>query len=104
MKNSPLPVILLVLLAVSTLFSLWMCWGTINRTRELRYGREEAGAIETKRRIGIALAGDAREYSKTHPDILPNRRRDGRTGSRHQQACHQIICHGRNSNQSPGTN
>jgi hypothetical protein len=63
--------ILLVLLAVSTLFSLWMCWSTINRTRELRYGREEATAIETKRRIGTALAADTREYSKTHPDILP---------------------------------
>ena len=71
MKNSPLPVILLVLLALSTLFSLWLCWGTINRTRELRFGREEAGAIETKRRIGTALAVDAREYGKTHPDILP---------------------------------
>ena len=63
--------ILLVLLAVSTLFSLWMCWGTINRTRELRYGREEANAIETKRRIGMSLAADAREYSKTHADMLP---------------------------------
>jgi hypothetical protein len=71
MKNSPLPMILLVVLAASALLSLILCWATIGRSRELGTLRYDSSIIETKRRIGGGLAADAMEYSKTHPDFVP---------------------------------
>jgi hypothetical protein len=71
MKNSPLPMILLVVLAASALVSLILCWAAIGRSRELGVLRYDTTIIETKRRIGGGLAADAVEYSKTHPDIMP---------------------------------
>ena len=71
MKNSPLPMILLVVLAASALLSLMLCWLTIGRSRELGTLRFDSNIIETKRRIGGGLAADALEYSKTHSDFIP---------------------------------
>jgi hypothetical protein len=71
MKNSPLPMILLVVLAGSAILSLALCCASIGRSRELRTLRFDVSNIETKRQIGIALATDALEYSKTHPDFEP---------------------------------
>jgi hypothetical protein len=71
MKNSPLPMILLVVLAASALLSLMLCWLTIGRSRELGTLRYDSSIIDTKRRIGGGLAADALEYSKTHSDIIP---------------------------------
>ena len=63
--------ILLVLLAGSALLSLGFCWASIGRSRELGALRYDTSIIETKRRIGTALATDAMEYSKTHAEIIP---------------------------------
>ena len=63
--------ILVVVLAFSALFSLVLCYAGINRSRELGSLRYDTSVIETKRRIGGALASDALEYSKTHPDYMP---------------------------------
>jgi hypothetical protein len=71
MKNSPLPMILLVVLAASALVSLILCWATIGRSRELGVLRYDTTVIETKRRVGGGLAADAIEYSKTHSDFIP---------------------------------
>src|SRR5258708_2067884 len=71
MKNSPLPMILLVVLAASALLSLALCWAGIGRSRELGVLRFDTNIIQTKRQIGGGLAADALEYSKTHPDYIP---------------------------------
>src|SRR5712691_8082251 len=71
MKNSPLPMILLVVLAASALLSLALCWASIGRSRELGALRFDTNIIQTKRQIGGGLAADALEYSKTHPDYMP---------------------------------
>ena len=63
--------ILLVVLAASALLSLGLCWASIGRSRELGTLRYDTSVIETKRKIGVALANDAMEYSKTHSDFLP---------------------------------
>ena len=63
--------ILLVVLAVSAFLSLGLCWASIGRSRELGSLRYDTSVIQTKRQIGTALAADAIEYSKTHPDIMP---------------------------------
>ena len=63
--------ILLVVLAASALLSLILCWASIGRSRELGLLRYDTSVIQTKRQIGTALATDAVEYSKTHPDFTP---------------------------------
>ena len=63
--------ILLVVLAASALLSLVLCWASIGRSRELGTLRYDTSVIETKRRIGTALATEAVEYSKTHADMIP---------------------------------
>jgi hypothetical protein len=71
MKNSPLTTILLAALALSAVASLVLCWLYIGNTRELRSMQETVGRINYFRQLSSALAGDAIEYSKTHPAIDP---------------------------------
>lgn len=63
--------ILLVVLAASALLSLGLCWASIGRSRELGTLHFQANGIQTKRQVGGALAADAVEFSKTHPDFIP---------------------------------
>jgi hypothetical protein len=71
MKNSPLTAILLGILVISALGSACLCWSYGKRARELRALQTSLSFINS-RNAGInALASDALEYSKTHPDINP---------------------------------
>jgi hypothetical protein len=71
MKNSPLTTILVGALALSALASLVLCWLYIGNTREMRSLQAMANQVNYFRQISSALAGDAIEYSKTHPAMNP---------------------------------
>ena len=71
MNKSPLPTILLAVLAVSALASVVLCWQYITNTRQLRQLNTSAAQINNNRAIINALATDAMEYSKRNPSIDP---------------------------------
>jgi hypothetical protein len=71
MNKSPLPTILLAVLAVSALASVVLCWQYISNTRQLRQLNTSAAQINNNRAIINALATDAMEYSKRNPSIDP---------------------------------
>jgi hypothetical protein len=71
MKNSPLTLILLGVLAVSTLASVVLCWLNISNTRELRSLQTQATLINNNKAFINALVSESMEYSKTHHDIDP---------------------------------
>jgi hypothetical protein len=71
MNKSPLPTILLAVLAVSALASVVLCWQYIGNTRQLRQLNTTAAQINNNRALVQALAADAVEYSKRNPAIDP---------------------------------
>jgi hypothetical protein len=71
MKNSPLSTILLVVLTLSALASVALCWLNISNTRELRTLQSQATLINNNRATINALVNDSMEYSKTHHEIDP---------------------------------
>ncbi len=71
MKNNPLTTVLLVMLTISALLSLGLCWLYISNTRELRSIQMQATIINNNRAVINALANDTVEYSKKHPAIDP---------------------------------
>ena len=71
MKNSPLTTILLVLLVISALGSVVLCWSYISHARELRTLQTQAAMVNNNRALVNALIGDALEYSKKNPAIEP---------------------------------
>ena len=71
MKNGPFNAIFLAAVVVSSLWSVWLCYTVISRTRELRELQGRANAFNY-RQVGIqALLNDAVEYSKKNPAIDP---------------------------------
>jgi hypothetical protein len=71
MNKSPLPTILLAVLAVSAVTSVVLCWNYISNTRQLRLLNTTAAQINNNRALLNALATDAVEYSKKNPAIDP---------------------------------
>jgi hypothetical protein len=71
MKNSPLATILLAILAISAVSSVGLCWSYVSKARELRTLQAQAAWITSNRNLINALANDALEYGKTHPDLEP---------------------------------
>lgn len=75
MKNSQSSSLLLVLLAISALLSVALCWYYISSARELRVltgqMQGQVRAIQNNSQFLGALGGDLIEYSKTHSDIEP---------------------------------
>jgi hypothetical protein len=71
MKNSPFNAILLAAVLVSSLWSVWLCYTVISRTRELRELQAGAAAVNHNQQTLAALANDAVEYSKKNPAIEP---------------------------------
>lgn len=63
--------ILLVVLTLSTLISVWLCWLFVSDTREKNTLQNQANSIIYKRNWVTAVANDTLEYSKTHPAIQP---------------------------------
>jgi len=71
MKNSPLTTIVMVLLVVSVLASVALCWTYISNTRELRKLQNDAAMISNNRTVVNALATEVLEYSKKNPAVDP---------------------------------
>jgi hypothetical protein len=71
MKNSPFNAIFLAAVVVSSLFSVWLCYTVISRTRELRELQTTAAVVNHNQQQLTALANDALEYSKKNPAIEP---------------------------------
>ncbi len=71
MKNSPIATILLVLLVISALGSVVLCWSYITNARELRNLQAQAAMINNNRAYITALVSDVLEYSKKNKDVDP---------------------------------
>ena len=71
MKNNPLTTILLVVLTLSALASVALCWLNISNTRELRSLQTQATLINNNRAMINALVNDTMLYGQTHHEIDP---------------------------------
>ena len=71
MKNNALVTILLGLLLVSAFASLICFWGWQSNERERRNFMNAMNEINFRRNLISAVANDAMEYSKRHPEIDP---------------------------------
>lgn len=71
MNKSPLPTILLSVLALSAVASVVLCWLFINTSREMRGLNDQATRIKGRSIAIDALVNDLREYSKHNPQIDP---------------------------------
>lgn len=71
MKDSPLTTFLLAVLAISAVLSVVFCSMYISSSRNFRKLQGQVTFINTRTAGISALATDAIEYSKTHPEIDP---------------------------------
>jgi hypothetical protein len=71
MKNGPLTSILLVLLALSALLSLGMCFFYVKASREVRAMQGQVAMATRNRALVNELGNDAMAYSKHNPAIIP---------------------------------
>jgi hypothetical protein len=61
----------MIILALSALASLYLCYACVTNTSELSRLQAMALNVNKNRAIMNAVATDALEYSKTHPAIDP---------------------------------
>ncbi len=71
MKNSPLMTVLLVLVTLSALTSVVVCFLYIANARELRSLQGQVIAVQTSRAALASLVNDAVDYSKRNQAIDP---------------------------------
>lgn len=71
MKNSPFNAIFVAAVVVSSLWSIWLCYSLISRTRDLRTLQAQANLVNYQQAVLSSLANDALEYSKKNPAIDP---------------------------------
>jgi hypothetical protein len=71
MKKSPLPSVLLGILAVSSFCSVFLCWSYVGATREFRRLNSQIVFINTRTQVITSLVNDCLEYSKKNPAINP---------------------------------
>ena len=71
MNKSPLTAVLMVVLAISALVSLYLCYECVTNASELSVLQNQAAVVNNSRAIMSAVATEALEYSKTHPAIDP---------------------------------
>jgi len=71
MNNSPLPKVLLVILALLSVLCLWYCWSFRKEVTELRRTNAEMSQVNYKFQVFQALMADAGEYSKHNAAIEP---------------------------------
>lgn len=71
MKPSPLPKILLAILAVLAVLSAFYCYSAIKNGRELRDLQTKVALINQRQGVLNALAMDLLEYSKKNAAINP---------------------------------
>ena len=66
MKKSPLATILLVLLAISAVWSVILCMQFINNARQIRQLSARAAAIQASQGAFRALVVETQEYARTN--------------------------------------
>jgi hypothetical protein len=71
MKNSPLTTILVLILVVSSLASVIICWMYMNNVRQSRSFQSDAVNMQRNQALIGQLARDAVEYSKKNQAIEP---------------------------------
>jgi len=71
MKNSPLTTVLLLILVVSALASVTLCWLYMSNVRQSRALQSDAVKMQNNQALVMQLAKDAVEYSKKNPAIEP---------------------------------
>jgi len=71
MRKSPLTTVLLVMLVVSALASVLLCWLYISNTRQLRVLQAQLQLVNNNRALITSLANECVEYSKKNPAIDP---------------------------------
>ena len=71
MKNSPLTTVLLLILVVSALASVTLCWLYMSNVRQSRALQSDAVKMQNNQALVMQLAKDAVEYSKKNPAIDP---------------------------------
>jgi hypothetical protein len=71
MKNSPFNAIFLAAVVVSSLWSVWLCYTFISRTRELRNLQAKANVVNYQQAVLNSLLNEAVEYGKTNSAITP---------------------------------
>ena len=71
MKNSPITTVLLVALAVLSIWSAISCFKLISRSIEMRRIQTEVGRINARQTLIGSLVNEAVEYSKKNPAIDP---------------------------------
>jgi hypothetical protein len=71
MYKSPLPTILLCVLALSVVASVVFCYRYVDAARELRGYKQQVSNINTKEGWMNAVVPELVEYSKRNPQIDP---------------------------------
>lgn len=71
MKRNPLGAVLVGLVLLSAVGTAFLAYAYIQSMRDLNRLQAQSAAIQRNRAVASALATDAIEYSKTHPDIDP---------------------------------
>jgi hypothetical protein len=71
MKTSPFNAIFLAAVVVSSLWSVWLCYTYISRTRELRNLQAQANIVNYQQAVLSGLINEAVEYGKTNSAITP---------------------------------
>jgi hypothetical protein len=71
MKKSPFTTILMVVLVLSALLSVFLCYAYVSNTRELALLRTQVAQVNNNRALVNALANEVMEYSKKNPAVLP---------------------------------
>ena len=71
MKKSPLPAVLMLILAFSAVLSLYLCYAYVMGASEINRLQSQASVVSSAGATMDAVAGEVLEYSKTHPAIDP---------------------------------
>jgi len=71
MNNSPLPKILLGILAIISIWSLILCWSYFKAVREARDLQLQMNAMNYKQQVFASLINESVEYSKKNAAIEP---------------------------------
>ncbi len=71
MKNSPLTKALLVVVVAISLWSVYLCWSFITKSRDLRQLQAQVNFFSSRQQVLQNLLAECVEYSKKNPAINP---------------------------------
>ncbi|HEY5910521.1 MAG TPA: hypothetical protein VJA21_07930 [Verrucomicrobiae bacterium] len=67
MNKSPLPRLLLAVLAVIAIWSLVLCWVYLNRAKQVRDTQMMTNLMNSRQQFFVMLVNDCNEYAKHSP-------------------------------------